>query len=155
LINKSNQFNLTTRRYSEAEVADAEDESGVFTLQVRLVDRFGDNGMISVVICRPNAPFVWAIDTWLMSCRVLGRQVEQMVLREIVHHARAAGIQTLLGTYHPTEKNALVRDHYHKLGFKNLEEKPDGTTVWSLVTATEIAAAPMIVRRTGFGIASV
>jgi FkbH-like protein len=155
LINKSNQFNLTTRRYSEAEVAAAEDESGVFTLQVRLVDRFGDNGMISVVICRPNAPFVWAIDTWLMSCRVLGRQVEQMVLREIVHHARAAGIQTLLGTYYPTGKNALVRDHYHKLGFKNLEEKSDGTTVWSLVTATEIAAAAMIVRRSGFGIASV
>jgi FkbH-like protein len=151
LINKSNQFNLTTRRYSEAEVAAAENESDVLTLQVRLIDRFGDNGMISVVICRPDGPFVWAIDTWLMSCRVLGRNVEQMVLREIVHHARNSGIQTLVGTYRPTEKNALVRDHYRKLGFKNLEERTDGTTVWSLVTALEIAAAPMTVCRTGFG----
>jgi FkbH-like protein len=150
LINKSNQFNLTTRRYSEAEVATADEESEVFTLQVRLVDRFGDNGMISVVICRPDRSCVWAIDTWLMSCRVLGRQVEQMVLREIILHARESGIQTLIGTYHPTEKNALVRDHYHKLGFKNLAERSDGTTEWSLATATEVTAAPMIVRRSGF-----
>jgi FkbH-like protein len=150
LINKSNQFNLTTRRYSEAEVAAAEVESDVFTLQVRLIDRFGDNGMISVVICRPNGSLVWAIDTWLMSCRVLGRRVEQMALREIILHARESGVQMLIGTYHPTEKNALVRDHYHKLGFKNLEQRPDGTTVWSLVTAKEIAAAPMKVRRSGF-----
>jgi FkbH-like protein len=153
LINKSNQFNLTTRRYSEAEVAAAEEESEVFTLQVRLVDRFGDNGMISVVICRPDRSGVWAIDTWLMSCRVLGRRVEQMVLREIILHARESGLQTLIGTYHPTEKNGLVRDHYHKLGFENLAERSDGTTEWSLATATEVAAAPMIVRRSGFNAA--
>jgi FkbH-like protein len=151
LINKSNQFNLTTRRYSEAEVAAAQDDPDVFTLQVRLTDRFGDNGMISVVICRPHEPSVWAIDTWLMSCRVLGRQVEQMVLREILLHARESGIRTLIGTYRPTEKNALVRDHYAKLGFRSLETRPDGTTVWSLETDADIAAAPMAVRRSGFG----
>jgi FkbH-like protein len=71
LINKSNQYNLTTRRYTEPEVFDAENAPEVFTLQVRLADIFGDNGMISVVICRPCQDGVWDIDTWLMSCRVL------------------------------------------------------------------------------------
>ena len=69
LINKSNQYNLTTRRYTDPEVAEAENDPQVFTLQVRLADIFGDNGMISVVICRPAGATVWEIDTWLMSCR--------------------------------------------------------------------------------------
>ena len=149
LINKSNQFNLTTRRYSEAEVAAAEDDPAVLTLQVRLIDSFGDNGMISVVICRPGEPGVWTIDTWLMSCRVLGRKVEQMVLRELLGQARDAGVQTLVGTYLPSEKNALVRDHYKKLGFTLVEERADGGSVWSMPTSSEIEAAPMTVRRTG------
>jgi FkbH-like protein len=150
LINKSNQFNLTTRRYSEAEVVAAEEDHDVFTLQVRLVDKFGDNGMISVVICRPGAPLAWDIDSWLMSCRVLGRKVEQAVLREILMHARESGIETLIGTYRPTEKNALVRDHYAELGFTKLEERRDGTTVWSLLTTSETSPPLMAVRRAGF-----
>jgi FkbH-like protein len=155
LINKSNQFNLTTRRYTEAEVAAAEADPEVFTLQVRLLDAFGDNGMISVVICRPpasgtGAPKTWEIDTWLMSCRVLGRRVEQMVLREVVAQARAAGIDTLVGRYRPTEKNALVRHHYENLGFAKVAEQPDGGTVWTWPTARAVAAAPMAVRRHGF-----
>jgi FkbH-like protein len=157
LINKSNQFNLTTRRYSEADVAAAEVEPDVFTLQVRLIDSFGDNGMICVVICRPDGTggwgsAAWAIDTWLMSCRVLGRKVEQMVLREILLQARAAGIETLVGTYHPTEKNALVCDHYEKLGFAGIEKRADGTTVWIMPADTEIEAAPMKVRRAGLAL---
>jgi FkbH-like protein len=155
LINKSNQFNLTTRRYSEAEVAAAEDDPDVFTLQVRLIDSFGDNGMICVIICRPDDPSVWKIDTWLMSCRVLGRKVEQMVLREILARARQAGIRILVGTYRPTEKNALVREHYEKLGFAKVEEQPDGTTVWMLPTTAEIATPPMTVQRTGFAVSPV
>src|SRR5258705_2746178 len=87
LINKSNQFNLTTRRYSEAEVAAAERDPDCFTLQVRLADSFGDNGMISVLICRGRAQD-WDIDTWLMSCRVLGRRVEEAVLQEILREKR-------------------------------------------------------------------
>jgi len=152
LINKSNQFNLTTRRYSEADVAAAEADSDLFTLQVRLVDRFGDNGMISVIICRPDAGGndrrrTWQIDTWLMSCRVLGRKVEQMVLREILMRAREEGIDTLIGVYRPSEKNAMVRDHYAKLGFAKLSEEPDGTGIWTLACSTELEAAPMAVRR--------
>ena len=116
LINKSNQYNLTTRRYTDPEVAEAENDPTVFTLQVRLADIFGDNGMISVVICRPGEPASWEIDTWLMSCRVLGRKVEHMVLREILQHARAAGIEKLIGTYRPTDRNKLVVDHYAQAG---------------------------------------
>jgi len=148
LINKSNQFNLTTRRYSEADVAVLEADPAVLTLQVRLIDSFGDNGMICVVICRPGATGEWTIDTWLMSCRVLGRKVEQMVLREILLRAREAGIDRLQGRYMPTEKNALVRDHYDKLGFAKVGEQ-DGTTIWELPAATEIAAVPMRVIRSG------
>ena len=79
LINRSNQFNLTTRRYSETEIAAMEAHPNVFALQVRLADRFGDNGMISVVICRDRED-IWEVDTWIMSCRVLGRRVEEAVL---------------------------------------------------------------------------
>jgi len=137
LINKSNQYNLTTRRYTDPEVTAAENDPEVFTLQVRLADIFGDNGMISVVICRPGEARTWEIDTWLMSCRVLGRRVEHMILRELLDHARAAGIEKLLGTYRPTEKNKLVIDHYSKLGFTKIGEEPSGLTRWELVTAAE------------------
>jgi FkbH-like protein len=151
LINKSNQYNLTTRRYTEPEVLEAENDPDVFTLQVRLADVFGDNGMISVVICRPGEPGVWEIDTWLMSCRVLGRRVEQMVLREMLEHARAAGIHTLRGKFRPTDRNQLVIDHYAKLGFSKRDEDPPGTTHWELlVEAAEPAAGPMKVISQGF-----
>lgn len=149
LINKSNQFNLTTRRYSEAGVVAVEQDPSIFSMQIRLVDSFGDNGMISVIICRPGEPGVWEIDTWLMSCRVLGRKVEQMVLREIVARAQEAGVHTLVGTFRPTEKNALVRDHYQNLGFAKVEELTDGCTVWSMSTAVAIPAVRMRVRRAG------
>jgi len=143
LINKSNQYNLTTRRYTEPEVSAAEQDPEVFTLQVRLADIFGDNGMISVVICRPDKQGVWQIDTWLMSCRVLGRRVEHMVLREILEHARAAGIHKLAGVYLPTERNKLVVDHYAKLGFTKVREEK-GATFWELtVCGADPGSAPM------------
>jgi len=148
LINKSNQFNLTTRRYTEAEVAAAEADPETFTLQVRLTDTFGDNGMISVVIARPAGAGDWEIDTWLMSCRVLGRKVEEMVLRELVLSAKAMGVRRLIGIYRPTERNDLVKDHYAKLGFDRLEESPDGVSRWALGADTDIPAAPMSVVRT-------
>ena len=151
LINKSNQYNLTTRRYTDPEVAAAENDPDVFTLQVRLADIFGDNGMISVVICRPSEVGVWEIDTWLMSCRVLGRKVEHMVLREILRHARAAGIHMLNGSYKPTERNKLVVDHYAKLGFIKISEEESGVTRWELlVEGAEPESAPMKVVSQGF-----
>jgi FkbH-like protein len=144
LINKSNQYNLTTRRYTDPQVTEAENDPAVFTLQVRLADIFGDNGMISVVICRPASAGIWDIDTWLMSCRVLGRNVEHMVLREILDHARAAGIRKLTGTYRPTDRNKLVVDHYARLGFTLVGEEESGLTQWELlVEGAEPAGVPM------------
>jgi FkbH-like protein len=151
LINKSNQFNLTTRRYTEAEVAALEADSKVFTLQVRLTDVFGDNGMISVVICRPDSSACWEVDTWLMSCRVLGRKVEDMVLKEIVQEARARGVGEIVGIYRPTERNGMVRDHYGKLGFKAVSVAGDGDTRWSLSTAVELGPDIMRVNRRAQG----
>jgi FkbH-like protein len=151
LINKSNQYNLTTRRYTDPEVTAAENDPEVFTLQVRLTDIFGDNGMISVVICRPGEVGTWEIDTWLMSCRVLGRKVENMVLREILEHAREAGIHKLVGTYRPTDRNKLAVDHYPKLGFTKTYGDQRGLTRWELqVSATEPESAPMTVVSSDF-----
>ena len=151
LINKSNQFNLTTRRYSDPQVEQFEHDPDVFTLQVRLADIFGDNGMISVVICRTAESQVWEIDTWLMSCRVLGRRVEHMVLREVLCHARANGIRKLEGTYSPTDRNQLVADHYAKLGFTNVAEEASGLTRWELlVDGADPEGAPMQVVSQGF-----
>lgn len=151
LINKSNQYNLTTRRYTDSEVAAAENDPEVFTLQVRLADIFGDNGMISVVICRPGEAGAWDIDTWLMSCRVLGRKVEHMVLREILKHARAAGVHKLTGVYCATDRNKLVVDHYAKLGFTKVGEETAGVTRWELfVQDADPGSAPMNVVSQGF-----
>jgi FkbH-like protein len=131
LVNKSNQFNLTTRRYTEAEIASFENAAGKFTLQVRLVDRFGDNGMISVVIF-DKAPEVWSCDTWLMSCRVLGRRVEEAALNYIATAARAEGTHRLRGTYLPTKKNSLVEKHFEKLGFSQVADSSEEGTAWEL-----------------------
>jgi FkbH-like protein len=149
LINKSNQFNLTTRRYTEAEVAELEADNDAFTLQVRLVDKFGDNGMISVAICRLSEPGTWNIDTWLMSCRVLGRQVEHMLLRELMLQGRRLGITRLVGAWYPTDKNGIVRDHYAKLGFTKKIERGDGATFWEIGTDNLPKIAPMIIQRSG------
>lgn len=151
LINKSNQYNLTTRRYTEAEVSEAEADRRCFTLQVRLSDIFGDNGMISVVICRQKGSATWEIDTWLMSCRVLGRRVQEAVLQEVLRHAALNGIERLVGIYRPTERNKIVEEHYSQLGFEQLSVEPDGTTKWELeVRNTSVRIVPMRVRSNGF-----
>jgi FkbH-like protein len=145
LINKSNQFNLTTHRYSEAEVKRMEEDDAYFTRQVRLTDSFGDNGMISVIICRKHETH-WEIDTWLMSCRVLGRRVEEAVLQDIIANARQAGASKLVGRYIPTERNAIVKEHYRKLGFTKIGAA-DHAEAWELdVTQTECQALPMKVK---------
>jgi FkbH-like protein len=131
LINKSNQYNLTTRRYTEVEVAEAETDSARFLAQVRLADRFGDHGLISVLFADKRAD-EWVIDTWLMSCRVLGRRVQEAALSLLVEAAAAEGAKRLIGCYIPSAKNAMVADHYAKLGFSPLGEQTDGSTRWVL-----------------------
>jgi FkbH-like protein len=134
LINKTNQFNLTTRRYTEADVVAMEADNSFFTLQVRLADKFGDLGMIGVVICRPSAKdrATWEVDTWLMSCRVLGRQVEQAMLSKVRDEAQKAGVRRIVGTYIPTAKNGMVADHYGKLGFRQIDGADAPQTRWDL-----------------------
>ena len=139
LINKSNQFNLTTRRYTEREVAAMEADASLATLQFRLVDRFGDNGMIAVVVLRPTEPQVLEVDTWLMSCRVLGRRMEEATLFHIVTAARALGATAVIGTYLPTAKNKMVAEHYGKLGFTWIEANEDGSSRWRLDLADYVA----------------
>lgn len=128
LINKSNQFNLTTRRYTEEEVAAVMADERAFGLQLRLTDRFGDNGIIAVVIGRLADAETVEIDTWLMSCRVLGRRVEQATLELIVAQAARLGAKRIVGRYRRTPKNNMVADHYPKLGFATIEEGPEAGT---------------------------
>jgi FkbH-like protein len=131
LINRSNQFNLTTRRYDEAAVAAFEEDPGKFTLQVRLIDKFGDNGMVSVIIFE-KSPEIWSCDTWLMSCRVLGRRVEEAVLAIVAAAAIRDGASMLRGWYIPTAKNALVAEHFGRLGFRCTGRDDSGATEWEL-----------------------
>jgi FkbH-like protein len=144
LINKTNQFNLTTRRYSEEDVLGVMRDNRAFGLQLRLLDRFGDNGIISIVIGRmqlapehdmeqnPGDDGTDAgdllIDTWLMSCRVLGRQVEPTTLNLVAEQAQRLGARRLVGEYVPTSKNAMVRDHYARLGFTVVHAAEDGAS---------------------------
>lgn len=116
LINKSNQFNLTTHRRSEAEVLAVMNDKNFVGYSVRLKDRFGDHGLISVIIGEKSGETM-KIDTWLMSCRVLKRGVEEEVLNELVRLAKSKDCQSLLGTFLPTPKNEMVRDFYARMGF--------------------------------------
>jgi FkbH-like protein len=130
LINKTNQFNLTTRRYTENEVNEMMADTSVIKLQARLIDRFGDNGLITVAIGRVECE-ICTIDTWLMSCRVLGRRVEEAFLSAIVLEAQKLGAKTLEGLYVPSEKNTMVAEHYKKLGFSFVGVNANQTT-WRL-----------------------
>jgi FkbH-like protein len=152
LINKSNQFNLTTRRYSVQEVEAFENDPAKFCLQIRLADRFGENGMISVVIF-DTGPEEWSCDTWLMSCRVLGRRVEELVLAAVAEAARKAGARRLKGTYIPTKKNGLVAEHFAKLGFTRTGDLSDGGTTWvlDLTNYTALELPMQVIHEDGSG----
>jgi FkbH-like protein len=132
LINKTNQFNLTTRRYSEEDVIAVMEDSRALGLQFRLLDRFGDNGIIAIVIGRFDGEATLSIETWLMSCRVLGRTVEQAILNLIARQARDIGAVRLIGDYIPTKKNGMVKSHYLNLGFTKDHEDVDGSATFRL-----------------------
>ena len=131
LINKTNQFNLTTKRYTEADVQRVMADDEAATLQLRLTDVHGDNGVIGLTIGYRRGRAL-EVDTWLMSCRVLGRGVEEATLNLLAEQAQAMGCTSLLGEYRPTAKNGMVREHYRQLGFAPLEDREDGTTRWEL-----------------------
>ncbi|CAA2157050.1 hypothetical protein MBRA_02467 [Methylobacterium brachiatum] len=131
LINKTNQFNLTTKRYTEDEIRALMADPNAVGLHFRLRDRFGDNGIIAVVIGFLRGSDL-AIDSWLMSCRVLKRRVEEATLDVVAAEAVRLGARSLVGTYRPTPKNGMVRDHYERLGFAADGADETGATRWRL-----------------------
>jgi FkbH-like protein len=135
LTNKTNQFNLTTRRYTLAEIQSVASDSRHIGIYGKLTDRFGDNGLISIVLGRIDDLDAsnFHLDLWLMSCRVLKREMEIAMLDSIVERARDKAIRTLTGYYLPTAKNGMVTNHYEKLGFSfvSRDERSNATT-WLL-----------------------
>jgi FkbH-like protein len=131
LTQKTNQFNLTTRRYDEPQIAQmmADPLWRVRTCGVR--DRFGDNGLVGVVLSRADGDAV-EIDTFLLSCRVIGRTVETSLLARVVAEARAAGARTVRGWFLPTKKNAPAKEFYASHGFRPVSEREDGGILWEL-----------------------
>lgn len=130
LINKSNQFNLRTMRYSEAEIAALRTDENVKCIGVTLADKFAEYGLISCIILRQNERKIF-IDTWLMSCRVLKRQVEDFVFEYIVELAKnsqkSSQIDKIEAEYIPTKKNQMVKDFYTEFGFEKITETDEYT----------------------------
>lgn len=118
LSQRSNQFNLRTVRYTEADVAALAADDDVIDLSFTLGDRFGEHGLVAVVVMRPyDDPDTLFVETWLMSCRVLKRGMEDFTLNTMVTRAKAAGYRRIVGEYLPTSKNNMVANHYTRLGF--------------------------------------
>ena len=131
LTNKSNQFNLTTKRYTQAEIEAAANDPDCVTLYGKLADKFGDNGVVSVVIGRRRGEALH-LELWIMSCRVLKRDMEFAMMDALAAKCRAMGVKTVYGYYYPTAKNGMVRDFYQLQGFTKLSEDTEGNTVWQL-----------------------
>ena len=136
LTNKSNQFNLTTKRYTEAELTEMSEDPNCITLYGKLSDKFGDNGLVTVV-CGHIDGTVLHIDLWLMSCRVLKRDMEYAMMDELVKCCQRNEINTIRGYYYPTKKNKMVSDFYGQMGFTKLNEDNVGNTVWELMHMEE------------------
>ena len=140
LTQRSNQFNLRTIRYTEADIQRVAASPLFFTFSFTLEDKFGDNGIICVVILQKESAEIAFIDTWLMSCRVLKRGMEDFTLNTLAEFAKARGFSHLKGAYRPTAKNELVKDHYQDLGFRQMDD------YW-LLDIREYANKPVYINR--------
>ena len=123
LSQRSNQFNLRTMRYTEADIEDMAKNPDVIDLSFTLEDKFGDNGLIAVVIMKKLDEETLFVDTWFMSCRVLKRGMENFTLNTMVEHALAKGYKRIVGEYIPTPKNKMVELHYQNLGFSKIDSE--------------------------------
>jgi FkbH-like protein len=135
LLSKTNQFNLTTRRHTREQVLALLHDAGSIGLTVRVRDRFGDHGLVAVLlgVSEENGSVkTLRIDTWLMSCRVIGRTVESFSLRSLLERARGLGYERVRGEFIPTPKNALVGQLYDSLGFRRVSTEPGGTVVYAV-----------------------
>lgn len=129
LSNKSNQFNLTTKRYSQSDIENIAADKNYVTLYGKLVDTFGDNGVVSVVIGDKRNDELH-IDLWIMSCRVLKRDMEYAMFDSLVKKAKKEKIKKIIGYYYPTMKNGMVKDFYKNMGFNLLNEDEEGNSTW-------------------------
>jgi FkbH-like protein len=148
LTNKTNQFNLTTRRCTLGEISLMARDNGWVTLYGRLTDRFGDNGVVSVIAGRAVGEALH-LELWLMSCRVLKRTFERAMFAALCDAARARGLKRLVGTYLPTGRNAMVAELFPSLGFHRLGGSPEGeSSTWAFELGQGPVAAPAHIRRT-------
>lgn len=131
LSNKSNQFNLTTKRYSVKEIEEVASDEKYITLYGDLKDIFGDNGIVSVVIGHKNGAEL-DIDLWIMSCRVLKRGMENAMMDKLVSVAKKQGINKINGYYYKTPKNKMVQDFYAQFGYEQEYEDENGNSKWIL-----------------------
>lgn len=129
LTNKSNQFNLTTRRYSQREIEEVAANPEYLTLYGKLSDKFGDNGVVSILIGKKQGNELH-MELWLMSCRVLKRDMEYAMMDELVRKCKEQKIEKIVGYYYPTAKNRMVKDFYDFQGFQKTKEDGEGNTVW-------------------------
>lgn len=129
LTNKTNQFNLTTRRYTMSEMQEVASSKDFVTLYGRLIDKFGDNGIVSIVLGKRVGETL-DLDLWLMSCRVLKRDMELAMFDALIEECQKRAIKKISGAYIPTAKNAMVSDHYLNLGFKKTSIESASTTTW-------------------------
>ncbi len=120
LTQRSNQFNLRTQRYTDEDLKSMIESKEYIAISYTLVDKYGDNGLISAVVLKKEKDFMF-VDTWIMSCRVLKRTMEPFVLNTIVEEAKKLGYSKLIGEYLPTAKNGMVKDHYKNFGFEEKE----------------------------------
>ena len=149
LINKTNQFNTTTRRYAGHEIARMMEDPKAVTLQFRLLDCVGDNGLVSTMILRPTRADdeVLEIENWVMSCRVFGRELEFEAMNIAVDAARERGVRALVADYTPTAKNDVISKLYPSLGFTEVAQPASakGTTRWRLHLADYVTRDTHIV----------
>jgi FkbH-like protein len=117
LTQRSNQFNLRTIRYTEADVDQMRKSADYATLSFQLADKFGDHGLIGLIILKNLDAHTAFVDTWIMSCRVLKRGMEEFIVNQMVKQARERGMKQIIGEYIPTSKNAMVKDLYGQMGF--------------------------------------
>jgi FkbH-like protein len=146
LVNKTNQFNLTTRRYTSAEVEAISNDPSFITLYGRLADKFGDNGLVSVLIGRIVKQAV-EVELWLMSCRVLKREMEYAMFDALIEQCQRLGIGRISGTYVPSKKNGMVAGHYQGLGFTRTPGNDDSRQVWQYDVPENYTARTRYIRR--------
>lgn len=149
LSNKTNQFNLTTRRYSQADIQKVAKNDEYISIYGKMKDRFGDNGVVSVVIGH-LIDCICDIELWIMSCRVLKRGMEYVMMDELVARCRGRGVKSIVGYYYPTAKNVMVKDFYGLQGFTKVEEDADGNSRWEIAVDSYVPRNKLILVNQSF-----